>query len=116
MLQYRWSVDDLAVVCGFQPVESRPWHEADVFGFHDSRKPEEQKFERWNRPIGVSLVSCTIVLQHDRSGNCGARTLQLMEYLPSDQVEYDWKEADMGIIREKMTVEVFCNSMPQYRL
>ena len=44
------------------------------------------------------------------SGNCGAHTLRLAEYLLADQKVFDWTEEDMGTIREKMAVEVFCNS------
>ena len=50
----------------------------------------------------VLLVIC--------SGNCGAHTLRLAEYLLANKKEFDWKEEDMPTIREKMAVEVFCNS------
>ena len=44
------------------------------------------------------------------SGNCGAHTLRLAEYLLADQKRFDWTEDDMATIREKMAVEVCCNS------
>ena len=43
------------------------------------------------------------------NGNCGAHTLRLAEYLLANK-KFDWTEDDMGTIREKMAVEVFCNS------
>ena len=45
------------------------------------------------------------------SGNCGAHTLRLAEYLLANKKEFNWKEEDMGTIREKMAVEVYCNSL-----
>ena len=52
--------------------------------------------------MAVHVVIC--------SGNYGAHTLRLAEYLLADQKVFDWTEEDMGTIREKMAVEVFCNS------
>ena len=51
----------------------------------------------------IQLVIC--------SGNCGAYTLRLTEYLLANRKDFDWKEEDMGTIREKLAVEVYCNSL-----
>ena len=45
-------------------------------------------------------------------GDCGAHTLRMIEYLTTNTDTFDWSEDDMGTIREKMAVEVFCNSKP----
>ena len=50
----------------------------------------------------VHVVNCR--------GNCGAHTLKIIEYLMANRDTFDWSEADMPTIREKMAVEVFCNS------
>ncbi|KAI9162204.1 hypothetical protein LWI28_024884 [Acer negundo] len=46
------------------------------------------------------------VPQQHQGGNCGAHTLRLAEYLLANKKEFDWKEEDMGTIREKMAVEM----------
>ena len=56
----------------------------------------------------IQLVIC--------SGNCGAHTLRLAEYLVANMTEFNWTEEDIGTIWEKMAVEVFCNSMPNFVL
>ncbi|KAK1571685.1 hypothetical protein Q3G72_021308 [Acer saccharum] len=38
-------------------------------------------------------------------GNCGAHTLRMIEYLTANRDQFDWKEADMATIWEKMAVE-----------
>ena len=43
-------------------------------------------------------------------GNCGAHTLRMIEYLTANRDTFDWSEDDMTTIREKMAVEVYCNS------
>ncbi|KAI9176991.1 hypothetical protein LWI28_009641 [Acer negundo] len=45
------------------------------------------------------------VPQQHQGGNCGAHTLRLAEYLLANKKEFNWKEEDMGTIREKMAVE-----------
>ncbi|KAI9157570.1 hypothetical protein LWI28_024555 [Acer negundo] len=45
-----------------------------------------------------------------RDGNCGAHTLRLIEYLAANRDTFDWSENEMGTIREKMAVKVYCNS------
>ena len=45
------------------------------------------------------------------SGNCGAHTLRLTKYLLANMKDFDWMEEDMGTIREKMAVKVYCNSL-----
>ncbi|KAK3221668.1 hypothetical protein Dsin_008693 [Dipteronia sinensis] len=63
-------------------------------GFHDARPTGEAKYEKQNRPFGVSMVSTTHVPQQTRGKT------------------FDWSEEDMCTIREKMAVEIFCNSKP----
>ncbi|KAI9186251.1 hypothetical protein LWI28_015261 [Acer negundo] len=46
----------------------------------------------------------------DMTGNCGVHTLRLIEYLAANRDTFDWSENEMGTIREKMAVEVYCNS------
>ncbi|KAK3185017.1 hypothetical protein Dsin_032303 [Dipteronia sinensis] len=81
-------------------------------GFHDARLTGEVKYEKRNRPFGVSMVSTTHVPQQTRRGNCGAHTLRLMEYVMANRKTFDWSEEDMCTLREKMAVEIFCNSKP----
>ena len=50
----------------------------------------------------VHVVNCR--------GNCGAHTLRMIEYLTANRDTFDWTEADMPIIRQKMAIEVYCNS------
>ncbi|KAK3198473.1 hypothetical protein Dsin_021888 [Dipteronia sinensis] len=57
-----------------------------------------------------SIVTVIHVLS--RRGNCGAHTLRLMEYVLANRKTFNWSEEDMCTIREKMTVEIFCNSKP----
>ncbi|KAI9198516.1 hypothetical protein LWI28_017290 [Acer negundo] len=46
----------------------------------------------------------------DMTGNCGAHNLRLIEYLAANRDTFDWSENEMGTIREKMAVDVYCNS------
>ncbi|KAK3212565.1 hypothetical protein Dsin_017271 [Dipteronia sinensis] len=57
-------------------------------GFHDARPTGEVKYEKQNMPFGVL----------------------------AKRVTFDWSEDDMGTIREKMAVEIFCNSKLHYML
>ncbi|KAK3230969.1 hypothetical protein Dsin_002850 [Dipteronia sinensis] len=82
-------------------------------GFHDARPRDDPKYDKRNKPFGVSMVSTTHVPQQTTGGNCGAHTLRLIEYILADRQPFDWSEEDMGTIQEKMVVEVFCNSRPQ---
>ncbi|KAK2661931.1 hypothetical protein Ddye_000505 [Dipteronia dyeriana] len=137
VLQYRWSTEDLITVCGFLPAGTQPWLEVDMgvpvsirkrqvrllkwflpsmlhqSGFHDDRPPGMEKFKKENRTFKVSLLSKTALPQQHKSGNCGAHTLRLIEYILADKIQCDWIKDDMPTIREKMAVEVFCNSQPQ---
>ncbi|KAK2655507.1 hypothetical protein Ddye_008559 [Dipteronia dyeriana] len=79
-------------------------------GFHDDMPPGREKFKRENMAFGVSLQSKKALPQQQQSGNCGAYTLRLIEYILVDRIQYDWTKDDMPTIREKMTVEVFCNT------
>jgi hypothetical protein len=36
----------------------------------------------------------------------------MIEYLAANRDTFDWSEDEMATIREKMAVEVFCNSKP----
>ncbi|KAK3199175.1 hypothetical protein Dsin_022590 [Dipteronia sinensis] len=82
-------------------------------GFHEARPRDDPKFHKQNKPFGVSMVSSTHVPQQSTWGNCGAHTLRLIEYVLTNRQPFHWSEDDMGTIREKMAVEVFCNSRPQ---
>ncbi|KAK2652992.1 hypothetical protein Ddye_012848 [Dipteronia dyeriana] len=83
-------------------------------GFHDDRPSSREKFKRENKAFGVSLLSKITLPQQHTSGNCGVHTLRLIEYILANRIQHDWTEDDMPTIREKMTVEVFCNSQPQF--
>ncbi|KAK3225082.1 hypothetical protein Dsin_004944 [Dipteronia sinensis] len=85
-------------------------------GFHDARSTGEAKYEKRNRPFGVSMVSTTHMPQQTRGGNCGAHTLRLMEYVLANRETFDWSEDDMCTIREKIAMEIFCNSKLHYML
>ncbi|KAK3193086.1 hypothetical protein Dsin_024396 [Dipteronia sinensis] len=85
-------------------------------GFQDARPRGETMYEKRNRPFEVSMVSITYVPQQTRGGNCGAHTLRLIEYVLANRETFIWSEDDMGTIREKMNVELFCNSKPYYMM
>jgi hypothetical protein len=36
----------------------------------------------------------------------------MIEYLLTNRDTFDWSDTNMATIREKMAVEVFCNSRP----
>ncbi|KAK2661071.1 hypothetical protein Ddye_007604 [Dipteronia dyeriana] len=82
------------------------------YGFHDDKSSGREKFKRENMAFGVSLLSKIALPQQQKSGNYGAHTLRLIEYILADIIHYDWTEDDMPTIRAKMAVEVLCNSQP----
>ncbi|KAK2653076.1 hypothetical protein Ddye_012932 [Dipteronia dyeriana] len=81
-------------------------------GFHTTRPAGLEKFEKTSKPFSVSVVSEKRIPQQKKSANCVPHTLRLIEYLLADKKDFDWSEDDMGIIQEKMTVEIFANSRP----
>ncbi|KAK2653116.1 hypothetical protein Ddye_012972 [Dipteronia dyeriana] len=81
-------------------------------GFHTTRRGGRRPFPREDKPFSVSMVSTSTVPQQKKSGNCGPHTLRLIEYLLVGRSPFDWSEDDMGIIREKMVVEIFYNFRP----
>ncbi|KAK3229223.1 hypothetical protein Dsin_001104 [Dipteronia sinensis] len=89
VLKYIWSPEDLMTVRGSLPSRNRPCHEVDLVGFHDARPRGEAKYDKWNRPFGVSMVSTTHVPQQTKGGNCGAHTLRLMEYVLENRHSFD---------------------------
>ncbi|KAI9169856.1 hypothetical protein LWI28_018650 [Acer negundo] len=78
--------------------------------FHGRRRRGDMTYTLQNKPFPLNIVSRDRVPQQDRGGNCGAHTLRLIEYLTANRDTFDWSENEMGTIREKMAVEVFCNS------
>ncbi|KAK4836265.1 hypothetical protein QYF36_020659 [Acer negundo] len=78
--------------------------------FHGRRRRGDMTYALQNKPFPLNIVSRDRVPQQDRGGNCGAHTLRLIEYLAANGDTFDWLENEMGTIREKMVVEVFCNS------
>ncbi|KAI9201680.1 hypothetical protein LWI28_027328 [Acer negundo] len=78
--------------------------------FHGRRRRGDMTYTLQNKPFPLNIVSRDRVPQQDRSGNCGAHTLRLIEYLAANRDTFDWSENKMGTIQEKMAVEVFCNS------
>ncbi|KAI9180619.1 hypothetical protein LWI28_006658 [Acer negundo] len=78
--------------------------------FHGRRRRGDMTYTLQNKPFPLNIVSRDRIPQQDRSGNCGAHTLRLIEYLAANRDTFDWSENEMGTIREKMAVEVFCNS------
>ncbi|KAK2650256.1 hypothetical protein Ddye_017745 [Dipteronia dyeriana] len=98
-----------------QQVRPLPWFLSSMLndaGFHTARRGGRRSFPRENKPFSVSVVLTSTVPQQKKSGNCGPHTLRLIEYLLAGRSPFDWSEDDMGIIREKMAVEIFCNSRP----
>ncbi|KAI9196299.1 hypothetical protein LWI28_022753 [Acer negundo] len=126
MFKHQWSTEDLAVVRGLVPVGTKPWNEVDVVLIpcnlgrtHWSLASVDlttggiylmDPFRQENKPFPLNIVSRDRVPQQDRGGNCGAHTLRLIEYLAANKDTFDWSENEMGTIREKMAVEVYCNS------
>ncbi|KAK2634779.1 hypothetical protein Ddye_029571 [Dipteronia dyeriana] len=80
--------------------------------FHTARPAARETLTKTNKPFSVSVVSETRIPQQKKSGNCGPYTLRLIEYLLTNIMDFDWSEDDMGIIQEKMAVEIFSNSRP----
>ncbi|KAK4840784.1 hypothetical protein QYF36_018087 [Acer negundo] len=78
--------------------------------FHNRRRRGDMTYTLQNKPFPLNIVSRDLVPQHDKGGNCGAHTLRLTEYLAANRDTFDWSKNEMGTIREKMVVEVFCNS------
>ncbi|KAK1577086.1 hypothetical protein Q3G72_018882 [Acer saccharum] len=78
--------------------------------FHDRRRRGNMTYAMTTRAFTFYYVSADRVPQQEIGGNCGAHTLRLIEYLGVNKDTFDWSENDMTTIREKMAVEVFCNS------
>ncbi|KAI9185618.1 hypothetical protein LWI28_008868 [Acer negundo] len=78
--------------------------------FHGCRRRGDMTYTLQNKPFPLNIVSRDRVPQQDKGGNCGAHTLRLIEYLAANRDTFDWSENEMGTIRKKMAVEVFCNS------
>ncbi|KAK2634208.1 hypothetical protein Ddye_029000 [Dipteronia dyeriana] len=78
-------------------------------GFHNARPRGQPKYDKRNRPFGVTVVSTSHVPQQTRGGNCDAHTLRLIEYVLANLKTFNWSEDDMSTIQEKMALEVFCN-------
>ncbi|KAK2656295.1 hypothetical protein Ddye_009347 [Dipteronia dyeriana] len=96
VVQSRWLEEDLLTVRGATTSGNRPWHEVDLGStLHGAVV------------VGRSLGKISL-----SRGNCGPHTLRLIEYILAGRRPFDWSEDYMGIIREKMAVEIFCNSRP----
>ncbi|KAI9182237.1 hypothetical protein LWI28_023370 [Acer negundo] len=78
--------------------------------FHGRIRRGDMTYTLQNKPFPLNIVSRDRVPQQDRGGNCGVHTLRLIEYLAANRDTFDWSENEIGTIREKMVVEVFCNS------
>ncbi|KAI9157217.1 hypothetical protein LWI28_018676 [Acer negundo] len=132
LLKHKWHDDDLKTVQGLALSGNRPWHAVDwvmipcnlgrnhwvlvsvdliegkiylldpfkqEVGFHSNRTKDDVTYKLSKKAFSDE--------HHGRIlGNCGAHTLRLAEYLLANKKEFDWKEEDMGTIREKMAVEV----------
>ncbi|KAI9182725.1 hypothetical protein LWI28_028255 [Acer negundo] len=80
--------------------------------FHSNRTKDDVTYSLSKKAFRMSIMDRSRgVPQQHQGGNCGAHTLRLAEYLLANKKEFDWKEEDMGTIREKMAVEVYCNSL-----
>ncbi|KAI9173464.1 hypothetical protein LWI28_001698 [Acer negundo] len=103
MFKHQWSADDLKVVRGLVPAGTKPWNEVDVTG---------GTISPWENAVHLLTIFFTVDAACGglSSGNCGAHTLRLIEYLAANRDTFDWSENEMGTIREKMAVEVFWNS------
>ncbi|KAK4841134.1 hypothetical protein QYF36_026780 [Acer negundo] len=132
MLKHKRHNDDLKTVRGLVPLENRPWHVVDWVMIpcnlgrnhwvlasvnHTQGKiylldpfKQEVTWEYRNKQA-MCLRWFIPSMLHQVRGNCGAHTLRLAEYLLVNKKEFDWKEEDMGTIREKIAVEVYCNSL-----
>ncbi|KAK0607759.1 hypothetical protein LWI29_020132 [Acer saccharum] len=78
--------------------------------FHRNRQPGDKTYKKKDGPFRMLFVSADRVPQQELGGNCGAHTLRMIEYLTANRDTFDWTEADMPIIRQKMAIEVYCNS------
>ncbi|KAK0598558.1 hypothetical protein LWI29_035844 [Acer saccharum] len=78
--------------------------------FHRNRQPGDKSYRKKDGPFRMLFVSADRVPQQELGGNCGAHTLRMIEYLTANRDTFDWTEADMPIIRQKMAIEVYCNS------
>ncbi|KAI9192391.1 hypothetical protein LWI28_022229 [Acer negundo] len=83
--------------------------------FHSNRTKDDVTYSLSKKGFRMSIMDGSRgVPQQHQGGNCGAYTLRLAEYLLANKKEFDWKEEDMGTIREKMAVEeVFLNLSKQ---
>ncbi|KAI9161031.1 hypothetical protein LWI28_013797 [Acer negundo] len=81
-------------------------------GFHANRRKEDTTYKLAKKPFRMSIMDGSRrVPQQHQGDNCGAYILRLVEYLLANKKEFDWTEKDMGTIREKMAMEVYCNSL-----
>ncbi|KAI9194162.1 hypothetical protein LWI28_003647 [Acer negundo] len=126
LFKHQWSTDDLKVVRGLFPAGTKPWNEVEVVLIpynlgctHWALASVDlttgsiylmDPFRQENKPFPLNIVSRDRVPQQDSGGNCGAHTLRLIEYLVVNRDTFYWSENEMGTIREKMVVEIFCNS------
>ncbi|KAI9159883.1 hypothetical protein LWI28_002849 [Acer negundo] len=78
--------------------------------FHNHRRRGDRTYSKTTRAFTFYYVSADRVPQQATGGNCGPHTLKLTEYLAANRDTFDWSKNDMTTIREKMAVEVFCNS------
>ncbi|KAI9177581.1 hypothetical protein LWI28_016890 [Acer negundo] len=136
MLKHKWHDDDLKTVRGLVLSGNRPWHAVDwevtweyknkqvaclrwfipsmlhQVEFHSNRTKDDVTYGLSKKAFRMSIMDESRgVPQQHQGGNCGAHTLRLAEYLLANKKEFDWKEEDMGTIREKMVVEVYSNSL-----
>ncbi|KAK4851712.1 hypothetical protein QYF36_017745 [Acer negundo] len=67
--------------------------------FHSNRTKDDVTYSLSKKAFRMSIMdgSRGVPQQHQ-----GAHTLILAEYLSANKKEFDWKEEDMGTIREKM--------------
>ncbi|KAK4848942.1 hypothetical protein QYF36_019046 [Acer negundo] len=80
--------------------------------FHSNRTKDDVTYSLSKKAFRMSIMDGSRgVPQQHQGGNCGAHTLRLAEYLLANKKKFDWKEEDMSTIREKMAMEVYCNSL-----
>ncbi|KAK2662359.1 hypothetical protein Ddye_000933 [Dipteronia dyeriana] len=80
--------------------------------FHTARPATHEMFANKNKSFSVSVMFETRIPQQKKSSNYVSHTLRLIEYLLADRKDFDWSEDDMGIIREKIVIEIFYKSRP----
>ncbi|KAI9157273.1 hypothetical protein LWI28_019621 [Acer negundo] len=69
--------------------------------FHSNRTKDDVIYSLSKKAFRMSIMDGSRGVPQQHQG--------MTEYLLANKKEFDWKEEDMGTIREKMVVEVYCN-------